>query len=73
MESKLTFFNFLTASFSFLSHFFDARCICLDVNRKLINSSSNDIELPMILDSHSGIIGYIVVLVLENRLRSCVT
>ena len=42
-----TFLTLFTAAFSFLSHFLDAFCICFDVNRRLINSSSSDTEFPM--------------------------
>jgi len=44
-----TFFNLLTAAFSFFSHFLAARCICLEVILRLTSSSSSDILFPMIL------------------------
>lgn len=43
----LTFLTLFTAAFSFLSHFFDAFCICFEVNRRFINSSSSETEFPM--------------------------
>jgi hypothetical protein len=47
LATKLTFFNLSTAAFSFFSHFLLERCICFETMRRLISSSSSDIEFPM--------------------------
>jgi len=44
-----TFLSLSNAAFSFFSHFFADRCICLLTIRKLIISSSNDTLFPISL------------------------
>jgi hypothetical protein len=48
-SSLLTFFSFSNAAFSFFSHFFADRCICLLTIRKLTISSSKETLFPIIV------------------------